>query len=152
MTDHWSDAQIDAAEARGRDALANERRGLWPALGSAGRGPLRPGVDGRIVRHQGTDARTGAAGRERDIARQGGGAGQWGEGRATDEGGVIASFACPSGLFRTRKWSVKLEKPPGAELSSARYDRIGVDAAQPIRFKLRNREAASFIGSPETFF
>ena len=28
MTDHWSDAQIDAAEARGRDALANEPRAL----------------------------------------------------------------------------------------------------------------------------
>ncbi|MDE0948058.1 MAG: DUF2442 domain-containing protein [Sphingobium sp.] len=28
MTDHWSDTQIDAAEARGRDALANEPRAL----------------------------------------------------------------------------------------------------------------------------
>lgn len=28
MTDYWSDAQIDAAEARGRDALANEPRAL----------------------------------------------------------------------------------------------------------------------------
>lgn len=134
MTDHWSDAQIDAAEARGRDALANEPRALAARydrkagriivdLASGATFAFPPGLG------QGLEAAT--PDQLAEVAIAGAGFGLHWEALDVD----LSVPALMAGSFGTKAWMRELARRAGSVTSPAKAAAARVNGAKGGRPK-----------------